>query len=237
MTPPRSLVVELAGLPGSGKTTLADALCRVAVCEGVACSVVDRGVSARSARWSRVARRAGYGLHAVLDDPRHAGRGVGVVLTSGQRSARDALALSAQWLATGHLAAGAHARHGLQLLEEGVLQTVWSTALRAGRLRTEELWSALPASSRSDVVLLLDIDPALAADRLGGRASRHSRSQTIAPDLRLAELTRGDRLLQRLAAGCPLPVHRVVVQDEPVAELAERSLAGLLDQVRYPGLH
>lgn len=238
MTPPRSLVVELAGLPGSGKTTLADALCRLAVSEGVACSVVDGGVSARSARWLRVARRAGYGLRALLDDPRHAGRGVRLVLTSGQHSPRDALALGAQWLATGHLAADAHARPGLRLLEEGMLQTVWSAALRAGSLRTDELWSALPVRSRSDVVLLLDVDPELAAARLGARPSRHSRSQTIAADLRLAELVRGDRLLRRLAATCPLPVHRVVVvQDEPADRIAERSLAGLLDQVRYPGLH
>jgi energy-coupling factor transporter ATP-binding protein EcfA2 len=228
LSPPRPFVVELAGLPGSGKTTLADALSRLAAAEGVACSVVDKGVSARSPRLTRVARRAGYGLRAVLNDPYRAGLGLHLMATSRQHSSRDAVALGAQWLATGHLIDKAHGCPGLYLLEEGALQTVWSAALRAGGLRPEALWRALPAPSRSDLVLLLDISPQLAVERLNARPSQHSRSQAIAPDQRLAELIRGGRLLDSLAAGCPLPVHRVAVQDEPPATLAERCLAALL---------
>lgn len=232
----RSVVVELAGLPGSGKTTLATALQLILHGEGIVCTVADSGVSAAAPRWARVARRTGYGVRALLDDPADSGRAVRAMVGSGQESPRDVAAVTAQWLATGHLVSRARTRPGVHLLEEGVLQTVWTAMLRARRQKAEALWENLPRAARSDLVLLLDVSPALAADRLGTRSSRHSRTQASAPAEQLAELTRGQRLLDELVGSCPVPVQRVDVRDESVRSLAQRARDGLLDLVQSPDL-
>ncbi len=92
----RPLVIELCGLPGAGKTTVAGELVSCLADHGVAARVVDRHVSADVSRAVRLARKATTLARVVAADP---GREVAAarLLGSGQSNRRDTIALPVQW--------------------------------------------------------------------------------------------------------------------------------------------
>jgi thymidylate kinase len=214
------LVVELAGLPGSGKSTLADALVARLRAEGLSCEVGDAGVSARVRREVRVLRRLGLAAAQTAHSPVAAARSAGAVARSGQSSRRDVAAVLAQWLATERIVARGRRAPGIRLLEEGLVQTTWTALLRSRGLGAADLWPHVPAASRPDLVLHLDVPPDLAAHRLSSRASQHSRVQRLGPRKQAAELRRGQRVLDDVLNTCPVPVHRLPSYGETADELA-----------------
>jgi thymidylate kinase len=224
---PASRVVELAGLPGSGKTTLAAVLRGHLFDAGVPCTIEDAPVSAASPRHARVTRRAGYALREAVRAPAAARRATAVLAGSGQAGPRDTAAVLAQWLATEHVVARSRRGPGVHLLEEGPVQAAWTAALRARRLRVDELWACLPAHARTDMVLHLDVRPERAAHRLAARASLHSRTQRLRPDDRLEELRSGRHLMEEILETCPIPVVSLTAA-EPVETLAGLATAAVL---------
>jgi thymidylate kinase len=214
------LVVELAGLPGSGKSTLADALVARLRAEGLSCEVGDAGVSARVRREVRVLRRLGLAAAQAAHAPVAATRSARTVVRSGQSSRRDVAAVLAQWLATERIVARGRRAPGIRLLEEGLVQTTWTALLRSRGLGAADLWPHVPAASRPDLVLHLDVPPDLAAHRLSSRASQHSRVQRLGPRKQAAELRRGQRVLDDVLNTCPVPVHRLPSYGETADELA-----------------
>ncbi len=205
MTP----VVELAGLPGAGKSTLASGLRDRGADQARPWTVADTGVSAQSHLVLRTFRRAAYAGRSAARHPVFALRAARLLLGSGQTRPTDSTRILLQWLATAHLLERAHRGPGVQLLEEGALQAIWTAALRSRGLRPQALWSCLPARARSDVVVLVDVSPEVAADRLAGRSSRHSRTQLLASPERLAELRHGGALLDSVVDHCPVRVVRI----------------------------
>ena len=125
------LVVELCGLPGSGKSTLAAHICAALR------TLRRRGGRGRPAR---VGGRAGVrtgppeGRWPRLP-PRSASRWrrrrVVRAVASSRATPRDGLGLRPSGSPSSGLQRSARARPGVSLLEEGVVQTVWSLALRA----------------------------------------------------------------------------------------------------------
>lgn len=214
------LVVELAGLPGSGKSTLADALVARLLAEGLSCEVGDAGVSARVRREVRVLRRLGLAAAQTAHAPLATARSAGTVARSGQSSRRDVAAVLAQWLATERIVARGRRAPGVRLLEEGLVQTTWTALLRSRGLGAADLWPHVPAASRPDLVLHLDVPPDLAAYRLASRASQHSRVQRLGPRKQAAELRRGQRVLDDVLHTCPVRVHRLPSHGETADELA-----------------
>jgi hypothetical protein len=144
------------------------------------------------------------------------------LLRSEPACARDVIAGLAQWWATNALVAGARAGRngsdtsartdtctGVCLLEEGPVHTVWTLLLRSAGGDPGAWWRAAPTGVCSDLVLVLDVTPAEAQRRLAARASRHSRTQALAPAAQRSELERGALLLERVLASCPVPVLRL----------------------------
>jgi thymidylate kinase len=224
-----SLVVELCGLPGSGKTTSVAGVRGLLEESGRPCRVADAGICATAARLPRSARRLAYAAVATLDHPRSAARAIDVLGRSRQARRSDATRLAVQWLAVSALVARARRRPGVHLLEEGHAQTVWSATLRAPRLRPAALWASLPTGAAADLVLVVDVPPATAAARLRSRSSQHSRTQRLSEDAALAELGAGAALLEEVLADSPAPVLRVPGGGPP-GEVAAAAL-GLLDDV------
>ena len=137
----------------------------------------------------------------------------------------------AQWLAVRDLLAGCHRSPGVHLFEEGVLQRLWTIGLRGGHDTSARLWRNLDPARRTDLVVVLDLPATEAAARLRGRPSRHSRVQALGSDAMLDELVRGERLLDTLVAGCPVPVVRVGADVAPDA----RGRAGRRRSSSTPG--
>lgn len=224
----RGTVVELAGLPGSGKTTLAARLRRELLDAGVPCSVADAGVSARSRKEVRMVRRAVYAAREVAAEPMASRRAAAVLVGSRQVAGRDTAAVLTQWLATERLTSRSRRTNGVWLLEEGLVQTAWTAALRAGRLDPGDLWSCVPAPAHPDLVLFLDARPDLVAHRLSRRTSRHSRLQHGPVEHLVSELRRGQAIFDDLLVLSPVRVARLFA-DSSLDELVAQATQILLE--------
>lgn len=227
MTQVTSAIVELAGLPGAGKSTLAESLLARLGRDGIPCSIADAGVSARARKEVRMLRRTGYALSELAVEPDAARRATNVLVRSRQQARRDTAAVLAQWLATERLVSRGRATGGVRLLEEGLVQTVWTALLRSGRLRPEDLWACVPPASHTDLVLFLDVHPDLAARRLAARESRHSRIQQVPAAELLGELRRGQAILDDVLLSCPLRVARITSAGQPAEQLADAAAAAV----------
>jgi len=223
---PASLAVELCGLPGAGKTTVARGANDRLGAAKVSCEIADRDISAAATSRQRVRRRAASALRESVRHPGHTAAAVNAVLASGQSRPRDAVAIVAQWLTVRDLVAASHRAPGVHLFEEGVLQRLWTLGLRGDHDVSQRLWHSLEPARRTDLVVVLDLPPTEAVARLRSRRSRHSRVQQLAPEAMLEELERGRRLLDHLVAGCPVPVVRISA--EPAPELVAERVAGVL---------
>ena len=204
--------MEFTGLPGSGKTTLATHTQIALVARGMPCTVADARMSAAVTSRMRVARRVAW---AAAELGRHPGRGVEAargVRASVPASVRDGVAGTVQWLAIQRVLTRAGSYGGVQLLEEGPTQTLWTLALRSAQWRTAGVLPVLPSGSRADLLVHVEAPVDLLSARLGSRRSVHSRTQRLPEHERRAELERGRELLDQLLAG-PGPDRVVVVND------------------------
>jgi len=224
-----SLVVELCGLPGSGKTTVARHALAALTGRGLFATVADRPISAAVPCTSRMARRTASSARMALSRPRWAlGTGLDIVAVP-QPSRRDTASALAQWLSICELTERAHRTPGVvHLLEEGLLQTLWTLRLRSRTLPPPRLLASLPHTSRSDLVVVIDVPVAVAEGRLTRRASRHSRSQALPADLLRAELEHGRALLEELAAAERAPLLRLHSDDTTDASALGTNLAELI---------
>jgi hypothetical protein len=209
--------VELAGIPGAGKSRLART-----VAEGLA----ERGVLVRQPQAAlgpsvptgrRLARKVVVAGAAASASPGTTARVVRALLASGQPGSADRAGRLVQWLVAQHVTARAGRRPGVGLVDEGVLQCLWSIGLRGD---VEPVLRALAESPRAavpDVLVVVQVAPEVALSRLGARASRHSRTQLLSEDEGLAELRRGEQLLVRLvdwfARESPAPVPVLTVSN------------------------
>ncbi len=219
-------LVELLGLPGSGKSSLADAVTaavpgvrrpELAVASGVAAPVRLTHKLAASATVTATAPALSAGLWLDL------------WRTSPSRA--DAPSRWVQWQQTQALVRAARRRGGPHLLDEGVLQCLWSIGLRGNLERVLDRLGH-HAWAGPDVVVVVDVPAEVADARLGDRTSRHSRTQALPPQARRAELERGTRLVVDVLAwwtarsGRAVPVVCVDGTAEPTDAVAR--IAGLL---------
>jgi len=223
------LVVEFCGLPGSGKSTLAAHTCRAMRSQGVDAYIADLPVSAAAPRPARVLRRGGLALRQVAGGPGDAWKAARVMAAT-RPSTRDGAALLTQLLAAQGLTAEARRGDRVALLEEGLVQTLWSVGLRSPVDSRDRLADWLAMTARADVVVLVDAPTGTLLHRLAARPSRHSRTQRLAPDRRLPELALGRGLLDGLLAGLPGQV--LTVRNDGSVSLAELGRYTALEVLR-----
>lgn len=193
----RPLVIELCGLPGAGKTTVAGDLVDCLADHGVAARVVDRHLSADVSRALRLARKATTLARVVAADP---GREVAAarLLGSGQSNRRDTIALPVQWWVAKDVLARSRLLTGVAVAEEGLVQALWSAGLRRRHGAADELAGLARTAAAPDVVVHLDVPVQVALHRLRSRRSRHSRVQRLEEHEQVAALGLGDTLLREL---------------------------------------
>ena len=191
------MVIELCGLPGAGKTTLADAVVGTLRAQGIDASVGDRAVSAAAPRrgdscgrpWPRA------GPCSPIPSPRRASPGC---------SAEASTAVVTRWRSRssggspGRSSWRAGGAPGVVVLEEGVVQALWSAGLRSSRTSAAELVATADGSAVPDLVVLLDVPTQLATDRIGARDSRHSRVQRVSDSEQPGLMQAGAVLLDEL---------------------------------------
>jgi len=203
------LVVEMCGLPGSGKSVLAGLSATLLAERGVSCRIVDDEISAAASRGARAFRRLGRAGTEIGVRPRPALSAGRLILGSRQYSRRDAAAGFVQWLAIQRLISAGRRRAAVGIIEEGPVQTMWTLGLRAGVDIGPQLWRALSPSAHADLLCVVEAPLDVVLDRLERRESQHSRTQQLSASRRRAELIRGELLLERLVEEATLPLLRV----------------------------
>jgi hypothetical protein len=194
----RAVLVEFCGLPGAGKSHLAGALLDGLRGKGIRTRAGDASISANVFATRRIPRKLLAAGREVLDDPAGAIRTC-LAVARAERSAGDAASRSIQWLVTQRVLDLATRRGGVHVFEEGVLQALWSIGLRGDpEPLLESLEDGATPWIRPQVLVVVNAPLEVAASRLDARPSSHSRTQTLPPDERTAELRRGRELLERL---------------------------------------
>ena len=225
--PPRGhggLVVELAGIPGSGKSRLARTLGGGLADRGVTVSLPQTAFAPTVPRGRRLAGKVVAGACAAATDPATTQRIVRALLSSGQSAPTDLAARLLQWLVAQHVTTVAGRHPGVGLVDEGVLQCLWSIGLRGDVEPVLQALAASPRAAGPDVLVVVRVAPEVALDRLTNRASRHSRTQRLGEEDGLEELRRGERLLDRLVAwfGVEAPAPVPVVTVSSAGDKSER---------------
>ncbi|WP_369132361.1 glycosyltransferase family 4 protein [Modestobacter sp. I12A-02662] len=145
----------------------------------------------------------------------------------------DLAARAVQWLVAQHVTTRAGARSDVSLVDEGVVQALWSIGLRGD---VEPVLAAVGTRRPvppADLLVVASVSPELALERLTARRSQHSRTQSLTTTEMSEELRRGVRLLDRLvdwwttAPGGPHEVF-VVTGTEETSDDRDRLLQHVL---------
>ncbi|MDH5236692.1 MAG: AAA family ATPase [Acidimicrobiia bacterium] len=181
----RTLLVELTGVPGCGKSTRAAALRIRLHAAGVTASepMARIGPDHRL----RVPVKVMAASAEMVRHPGDARRVLLAIIGTRQPTTSQTAKRALNLLAKQHLLRRARRRAGVHLIDEGTIHEVCAVRYRAGHdLDRPVLERALVAP---DVVVAVPVDLTIAARRLEQRASRHSRVQDGDHDIG-AELSR-----------------------------------------------
>ena len=154
----RGLTVEFAGIPGAGKSRLARTF---------AAGLTERGVPVRQPQTllgpatptaRRLARKVLACTAAAVHDPGTSARAVRAIARSGQPGAGDVAGRVVQWLVAQRVTADARRRRAVSLVDEGLVQCLWSIGLRGD---VEPVLAALASRRvrRPDVLVVVRVDP------------------------------------------------------------------------------
>lgn len=190
--------MELCGLPGAGKSTLARRLGGASADDVV---LVDARVAAAAPLPVRLGRKLVLVGREAATSPWQEVMTARALLRG--QSGRDRLAVPAQWLLARRLLDQAHRAVGTAaVVEEGLVQALWTAGvLRRGGPDADGLLDLASSASRPDLVVHLQVSVATVLTRLRSRGSRHSRVQHLPPAEQLITLRHGEDLLGSLLQG------------------------------------
>lgn len=201
--PPSGLVVELCGLPGAGKSSLAVLARGTLRGHGVAVPDPGGGVGPEVAPMTRSARKGALVAGAALRGPGSALRSARGLMDSGQPSSSGTLHRWVQWMVAEERLTRARRSRRTWLLDEGIVQALWSVGLHGDvSPMLETLGRAGREGARPDLIVALEVPPELAAHRLRVRGSTHSRVQSLPSGTLEASLRDGHELLGTILARC-----------------------------------
>lgn len=200
----RSVVVEFAGLPGSGKSTLSHALAEELRRSGEPVSEVSYEITHRTSPLRRRWIKLGFLLRTLLGQPRRSLEALLEIRRSGQGSLRDSWSTTSNFLYLCGLMAELARRPGIHILDQGVVSALWSVRFSArGERPLRHLAEIASGCFRpvARVVVLLEIRPELAVERLLGRDHVQSRlERRLSGDLPAALLAATAALEQTRSA-------------------------------------
>jgi thymidylate kinase len=176
---PPGFVIEFAGLPGSGKSTLAHALADRLRQEHELVSEPTYQLNHRSTRWHRVATKTLCILQCVFLNPRGSLEAAVSIARTRQRSWRDLLNTTLNMLYICGLRQAVTKRPGTHVLDQGVLQQIWSIRFSATRSAPVDGFGRLSRAcfgrGSGGAVIFVDVKPETVMERLTVRSGKASR--------------------------------------------------------------
>ncbi len=206
----RGLIVEFVGLPGSGKSTVSHAVAEILRGGGHPISERSFEIAHRLSDSRRRLTKLRLAWRTVRLHPWWASLLAIQIARTGQRRWREGAARLFELLYVCGLVAEQSRRAGIHLLDQGVFVGLWSTCLGASSAvplgRLVEIGTKCSGRSPADLVIVLEVEPAIAVERLRrrpGATSRLERSMTTpgferdlqaaVASLRQVRATLGDR--------------------------------------------
>ena len=191
------VIVELCGIPGSGKSTLARDLVAELDRRGCSADLPLEDVSPRAPKWHRLWRKGWRAGVELAIHPRTSAMAIREVIRSRQPTGRDKVARSLNWLVL--RASLRRARHtpGIHVFDQGVIQELGSLGYRGEVGAATEIADPGDDLLAPDVVVVVDVDLVVAAERLARRPGQESRLEDAGLD-RLGELERYEGLIEGL---------------------------------------
>jgi thymidylate kinase len=194
---PPGLTLEVAGLPGSGKSRLVRSLTAALTERGLAVRQPQACYSPTVPTAERLSRKALACARVGTRSPVATARLARALLRSGQPGAGDLAGRMVQLLVA-QSAVRRSRPAGVDILDEGVVQSLWSVGLRGDVRPALEALAHPGAWPTADLLVVLAVAPELAAERLRSRRSRHSRLQELPDDELLAATRSGQKRLDEL---------------------------------------
>ena len=204
---PRSFLVEFTGLPGSGKSTLAHAVANRLRQGSEPIGEPTHELNHRAKRWQRMLSKVGWVLRCVVADPRGSLEAARSIASIGQRSLTDYLNTTFNMLYICGLRRALARRPGIQVLDQGFFQQVWSVRFSGSRALSPVAFARLGRScitvAEGGAVIFVDVEPETALARLTAREGNASRLER--------RLSRETNRLELAVAGVALAEARAAV--------------------------
>lgn len=191
-------VVEMCGLPGAGKTTLARTLVQELTDNAYSVRIGPVAIAPDVPAPRRLAVKAALALCEILAHPACTAASVAAISRSKQWLAADVPARALQWTLAQRLLRAARRKPALHVLDEGVVQALWSLGLRGDVGPVLDALEHTAGWIGPDLVVVVEAPLDVIRDRLTSRRSRHSRTQALGPMRQSLELERGARVLDHL---------------------------------------
>lgn len=173
-----SLIVECIGVPGVGKSTLSHRVAAILRHAGIPCAEPTYEIDHAMTPRRRIALKIQFAVIGALRRPSQVAAWVSAILASGQRSVREAGAVTLNWCYLVEVVHRAARAPGVHILDQGLFQAWWSLqyGAQSGRPLSSDLAGRLfPPSADSTLVVALDASVATALARLRGRGGQGSR--------------------------------------------------------------
>jgi adenylate kinase len=170
-------VIELAGLPGTGKTTVAQCLENTLRRAGVRISSRADMLAAQRSFMRRQWKR----LELIARQSRSCGRlyhsSYQLIAKSGQRSISDfAVVTSNFWGVLALMAEAREVQDHVLIADQGLLQAIWSVQLSSSRTLPLDVWKPLILAAGTGETLLAHIEADISVSR--GRVSARTRNRS-----------------------------------------------------------
>jgi thymidylate kinase len=209
----QNLVVEFVGLPGVGKSHAARLVVARLEAVGITVSSSALRVNHELGTLRRVLYKLAIGAGEMVRHPTAPVRVGHALIRSRQQSPFDVARLSYNWFFLVGLLRRVRARPGVELLDEGTVQQLWSIAFAGGEdvirdCSTELLRASPTARPLPDVVVLVEAPIGLVESRVEARRSRAGRLDRMEVAERQSALVRGTRLFGELLADDGGPLSR-----------------------------
>jgi hypothetical protein len=200
---PQPLVVEFVGLPGVGKSHATRLVAAGLAAVGTPARSSALRINHELGRSRRVLQKSSICAAEALGRPRRAASVGRALIGSGQQRRVDVLRLLYNWLFVVGLLRRARTRPGVELLDEGIYQLLWSIGFAGNERVIREHSSAFLGDPPSavpmpDVVVVVEAPLELIQARLALRTSRAGRVDRMDDTERQAALLRGADLLNEL---------------------------------------
>jgi hypothetical protein len=170
-------VIELAGLPGTGKSTIARRL--EAILDETGTPLISK--SALLADRSEFLHRQQNRLRLIVRNAKQCGplyrRSLGLIGDTGQRSALDfATVTSNFWSIVALMAEGRASDDRVMVVDQGLVQAIWSVQLSSLKALSLDAWAPILLMAGFAETLLVHVQTDIAVSRQ--RVSARERSRT-----------------------------------------------------------